>query len=160
MFIIFFVYWEYLMFISTDCMISNVLIIFSKEIAFFITKSGWPSGLRRQTQEIYSSLQRSEHSGPQMRAWVRIPLLTQTFSKVFQSQLFFSLELLLDLRYVQEQVKNILFQKFWKFSAFSLKVHSQSEQFWKKKCHCFLKNKMLPHLVTNLARQNYPSKTM
>ena len=44
-----------------------------------IRKSGWPSGLRRQTQEIYSSLLWSEHSGPRMRAWVRIPLLTQTF---------------------------------------------------------------------------------
>ena len=39
--------------------------------------SGWPSGLRRQTQEINSSLHRSENSGPRMRAWVRIPLLTE-----------------------------------------------------------------------------------
>ena len=39
-------------------------------------KSGWPSGLRRQTQEINSSLLGGEHSGPRMRAWVRIPLLT------------------------------------------------------------------------------------
>ena len=45
----------------------------------FLRKSGWPSGLRRQTQEIYSSLQKSEHSGPRMRAWVRIPLLTKPF---------------------------------------------------------------------------------
>ena len=37
--------------------------------------SGWPSGLRRQTQELNSS-PISEHSGPRMRAWVRIPLLT------------------------------------------------------------------------------------
>ena len=44
-----------------------------------ISKSGWPSGLRRQTQELFSSLLWSEHSGPRMRAWVRIPLLTQTF---------------------------------------------------------------------------------
>ena len=40
--------------------------------------SGWPSGLRRQTQELYSSLT-IERSGPRMRAWVRIPLLTKTF---------------------------------------------------------------------------------
>ena len=40
--------------------------------------SGWPSGLRRQTQEQYSSLT-IERSGPRMRAWVRIPLLTKTF---------------------------------------------------------------------------------
>ena len=44
--------------------------------------SGWPSGLRRQTQGIHPS-HRSEISGPRMRAWVRIPLLTKTF---FSSQ--------------------------------------------------------------------------
>ena len=52
--------------------------IFQK-ILSAIRKSGWPSGLRRQTQELFSSLLWSEHSGPRMRAWVRIPLLTQTF---------------------------------------------------------------------------------
>ena len=45
-------------------------------------KSGWPSGLRRQTQEIYSSLESSEHSGPRMWAWVRIPLLMIFFFKI------------------------------------------------------------------------------
>ena len=43
--------------------------------------SGWPSGLRRQTQGIDPSL--TEHSGPRMRAWVRIPLLTKLFSYVY-----------------------------------------------------------------------------
>ena len=43
--------------------------------------SGWPSGLRRQTQGIDPSL--TEHSGPRMRAWVRIPLLTILFSYVY-----------------------------------------------------------------------------
>ena len=46
-------------------------------------KSGWPSGLRRQTQEIYSSLESSEHSGPRMWAWVRIPLLTKPFTTFY-----------------------------------------------------------------------------
>ena len=39
--------------------------------------SGWPSGLRRQTQESNSSEQ--EYSGPRMWAGVRIPLLTKIF---------------------------------------------------------------------------------
>ena len=43
-------------------------------------KSGWPSGLRRQTQGLlYSPIVR-EHSGPRKRAWVQIPLLTILFS--------------------------------------------------------------------------------
>ena len=40
--------------------------------------SVWPSGLRRQTQGLKVLL---EISGPLMRAWVRIPLLTNTFDK-------------------------------------------------------------------------------
>ena len=56
MFSIFFLYWKYVMFISTDYIISKVLIIMPKEIVLYFMKSGWPSGLRRQTQEIYSSL--------------------------------------------------------------------------------------------------------
>ena len=39
------------------------------------TSSGWPSGLRRQTQD-FPCLRMKEHSGPQMWAWVQIPLLT------------------------------------------------------------------------------------
>ena len=57
--------------------------------------SGWPSGLRRQTQELYSSLHRSENSGPRMWAWVRIPLLTIPFFFLFASFVvwdFFHLE--------------------------------------------------------------------
>ena len=55
-------------------------------------KSGWPSGLRRQTQVI--ELQCNSHcenSGPQMWAWVQIPLLT-TFFFIFFSlkKTFFS----------------------------------------------------------------------
>ena len=44
--------------------------------------SGWPSGLRRQTQglEHLTSLSGNEVSGPRMWAWVRIPLLTNIFS--------------------------------------------------------------------------------
>ena len=47
------------------------------ETDVIIIMSGWPSGLRRQTQEKDSSQHRSEHSGPRMWAWVRIPLLTK-----------------------------------------------------------------------------------
>ena len=46
--------------------------------------SGWSSGLRRQTQGIDPSL--IEISGPRMRAWVRIPLLTKTFFTYFFSR--------------------------------------------------------------------------
>jgi hypothetical protein len=42
-------------------------------------KSGWPSGLRRQTQGCSLLPDREEISGPRMRAWVQIPLLTKTF---------------------------------------------------------------------------------
>ena len=38
--------------------------------------SGWPSGLRRQTQGVSFLLIVGECSGPHVRAWVRIPLLT------------------------------------------------------------------------------------
>ena len=55
--------------------IAKFLIVnWSQKINLSVSKSGWPSGLRRQTQEITSSLHMSEHSGPQMWAWVRIPL--------------------------------------------------------------------------------------
>ena len=40
--------------------------------------SGWPSGLRRQTQA-RASRSRAEISGPRMWAWVRIPLLTMFY---------------------------------------------------------------------------------
>ena len=42
-----------------------------------IYMSGWlsASGLRRQTQDT-SCIHSNEHSGPQMWAWVQIPLLT------------------------------------------------------------------------------------
>ena len=44
--------------------------------------SGWPSGLRRQTQGLPCSAIQSchENSGPLMRAWVRIPHLTKLFA--------------------------------------------------------------------------------
>ena len=40
--------------------------------------SGWPSGLRRQTQgdPCFQIESANENSGPRMRAWVQIPLLT------------------------------------------------------------------------------------
>ena len=40
-----------------------------------IYKAGWPSGLRRQTQENFSL----EISGTRICAWVRIPLLSKLF---------------------------------------------------------------------------------
>ena len=48
--------------------------------------SGWPSGLRRQTQDT-SCIYSNEHSGPQMWAWVQIPLLTllENFGPVRQN---------------------------------------------------------------------------
>ena len=55
----------------------------------FISKvilSGWPSGLRRQTQgTCLTPMIRSckENSGPRMRAWVQIPLLTATFCEIY-----------------------------------------------------------------------------
>ena len=42
--------------------------------------SGWPSGLRRQTQGVYLPL---GHSGLRMEAWVRIPLRTGAFLQPF-----------------------------------------------------------------------------
>ena len=56
----------------------NLFNIYYSKFEHRITMSGWPSGLRRQTQEQYSSLT-IERSGPRMRAWVRIPLLTKSF---------------------------------------------------------------------------------
>ena len=56
---------------------------------FFNSKvilSGWPSGLRRQTQgTCLTPMIRSckENSGPRMRAWVQIPLLTATFFEIY-----------------------------------------------------------------------------
>ena len=46
--------------------------------------SGWPSGLRRQTQEILL-FQSMEHSGPLMWAGVRIPLLTYFYEISYQT---------------------------------------------------------------------------
>ena len=53
------------------------LYIYHYNIVVF-NKSGWPSGLRRQTQGLPSLLMTGiiGNSGPRMRAWVRIPLLT------------------------------------------------------------------------------------
>ena len=42
--------------------------------------AGWPSGLRRQTQVRTCLQSRYANSGPQQRAWVQIPLLTNIFS--------------------------------------------------------------------------------
>ena len=47
--------------------------------ATFHNKSGWPSGLRRQTQGVTLRADSAEHSGPRLRAWVRIPLLTKYY---------------------------------------------------------------------------------
>ena len=59
------------------------------KLKFLISKvilSGWPSGLRRQTQgTCLTPMIRScrENSGPRMRAWVQIPLLTATFFEIY-----------------------------------------------------------------------------
>ena len=47
--------------------------------------SGWPSGLRRQTQEILHCISVNECSGLHLEAWVRIPLLTNFFVQVQRS---------------------------------------------------------------------------
>ena len=46
-----------------------------------VSLSGWPSGLRRQTQGLSAlyAMCVIECSGPRMWAWVRIPLLTNFF---------------------------------------------------------------------------------
>ena len=48
--------------------------------------SGWPSGLRRQTQgqlALFPGRERAEISGPLLRAWVRIPHLTDVLGWFF-----------------------------------------------------------------------------
>ena len=48
-----------------------------------IKMSGWPSGLRRQTQGNPCTVTvLCKCSGPQMWAWVQIPLLTKDFVDV------------------------------------------------------------------------------
>jgi hypothetical protein len=56
----------------------HIFVIFKIKFAEY-NKSGWPSGLRRQTQGVPYSLIVREHSGPRLRAWVQIPLLTKLF---------------------------------------------------------------------------------
>ena len=53
-----------------------------KKFGVKLNMSGWPSGLRRQTQGLPCSAIQSchENSGPLMRAWVRIPHLTKLFA--------------------------------------------------------------------------------
>lgn len=52
--------------------------------------SGWPSGLRRQTQGRNLPCKGIECSGPRMWAWVRIPHLTLIFLLLFLLFVFFS----------------------------------------------------------------------
>ncbi len=61
----------------------DVKIISTLNLAPMLTMSGWPSGLRRQTQGTPYSLIVREHSGPRLRAWVQIPLLTKSFCRRF-----------------------------------------------------------------------------
>ena len=51
---------------------------FSMKFSWYVTKAGWPSGLRRQTQVIFLW---NETSGTRMCAWVRIPLLSNFFTR-------------------------------------------------------------------------------
>ena len=79
---------------------------------------------------VYSSLLWSEHSGPRMRAWVRIPLLTQTFyfsykitefssaQASFRTLLMFSyfqcnIYLCNELSYLMKSLKDIWMNEFW-----------------------------------------------
>ena len=53
----------------------------SQFLVQFLWVSGWPSGLRRQTQgrALFPDREQLEISGPLLRAWVRIPHLTKFF---------------------------------------------------------------------------------
>ena len=53
---------------------------FTTSFTLIVYQSGWPSGLRRQTQVQTFSPIVSENSGPRLRAWVQIPLLTKFLS--------------------------------------------------------------------------------
>ena len=57
----------------------KVLKIVSMNIATTASKVRMAERSKAPDSRVYSSLLWSEHSGPRMRAWVRIPLLTQTF---------------------------------------------------------------------------------
>ena len=59
--------------------------ILVENLSVFDEVSGWPSGLRRQTQ---AKLPHLGDSGLRMEAWVRIPLLTHSFS--FPSSNFYN----------------------------------------------------------------------
>ena len=59
--------------------IRKLLKIVSMKIALFVSKVRMAERSKAPDSRVYSSLLWSEHSGPRMRAWVRIPLLTQTF---------------------------------------------------------------------------------
>ena len=59
--------------------IHKLLKIVWMEIAFHVSKVRMAERSKAPDSRVYSSLLWSEHSGPRMRAWVRIPLLTQTF---------------------------------------------------------------------------------
>ena len=52
------------------------------EITVSLILSGWPSGLRRQTQAKACLNTGIEPSGPRMWAWVQIPLLTNIFTDI------------------------------------------------------------------------------
>ena len=55
----------------------NALLIVIRMHSLYV--SGWPSGLRRQTQGMPCIVSMHKCSGPRMWAWVQIPLLTKFF---------------------------------------------------------------------------------
>ena len=101
--------------------------------------SGWPSGLRRQTQEL-SCLRTKEHSGPRMWAWVQIPLLTNLliFVDMRQTLLKF-LRLALPSYIFFIPLENVRLQILIRYLMFEFKcVHCMFEF----KCvHCVLEIK-------------------
>ena len=77
-----------------------------------IYKAGWPSGLRRQTQENFSL----EISGTRMCAWVRIPLLSEIFKHCEVSHDFKTMQ-------HQEQFR------VWKLSGIKTRLKSSRSKF-------------------------------
>ena len=70
--------------------------------------SGWPSGLRRQTQDC-PCIRMNENSGPRMWAWVQIPLLTLfnfPFQKCYENKQYKS-----GLKHARQILSNSKYQE-------------------------------------------------
>ena len=77
----------------------------------WIYRAGWPSGLRRKTQENFSL----EISGTRMCAWVRIPLLSEVFKHCEVSH---------ELKTMQNQKQFC----FWKLSGIRTRLESSGSK--------------------------------